>query len=578
VLLPSIEDRPSGVARKHRQRVKVPRLQRGEGPLREGRDSGVWRSRMTDFQPHLGHRSLRNFPDFSGIFAGLSTFADGEILLDELTDMQHQVVSDAQEQVANKRREQVANDVPLVVDLDGTLIKTDLLVESFFALLSTQPMRALRALIMLRHGRATFKARLAEETGVDFDTLPLNEDVHARLREEKSRGRRIYFASASDRRYVEQLSARVGLFDGIFASDGRSNLKGPAKAAALCAAFGEGRFDYIGDAYADLPVWKVARKRTVANPTPSLLRAVHQRFPDADTLGRRESRILDYVQLFRVHQWLKNLLIFVPPLAAHDFQPATLLASLLAFLSFSLAASSAYVLNDLLDVRNDRSHPSKRHRPFASGKIPVSQGVLLFPLALACAMALAVPLPISFALALGGYYTLTIAYSLWLKRKMTIDVVMLACLYGVRLVAGGAATAVPLSPWLQAFAIFLFLSLAIIKRCTELATHIAHGKGDPKGRCYQLRDLPLLESMAAASGYVAVMIFALYLNSPAVVALYRAPHRLWFICVVLLYWLSRILLLTHRGQMRDDPVIFAATDRVSLVCAVIVGAVVALSI
>jgi 4-hydroxybenzoate polyprenyltransferase/phosphoserine phosphatase len=481
-------------------------------------------------------------------------------------------------QVTKELQNQGTSDPPLVVDLDGTLIKTDLLVESFFALLSTEPLRALRTLLSLRHGRAAFKARLAEETAIDFDKLPLNEAVHARLRDEKSKGRRIYFASASDRRYVEQMSARVGLVDGIFASDRNGNLKGQAKAAALCAAFGEGKFDYIGDSYADLPVWKVARKRTVVNPTRSLLRAVHQRFPDADALGRGERRIRDYVQLFRVHQWLKNLLILIPPLAAHEFQPSTLLASLIAFLSFSFAASSAYVLNDLLDVRNDRNHPSKCHRPFASGKIPAWQGILLSPAALVAAMSLALLLPARFMLALAGYYALTLTYSLWIKRKMTIDVVMLACLYGVRLVAGGAATMVPLSPWLQAFAIFLFLSLAIIKRCTELVSHIAQGKGDPKGRGYQLRDLPLLEAMATASGYVAVMIFALYLNSPAVAELYHAPNRLWLICVVLLYWISRVVMLTHRGEMRDDPVVFAATDRVSLVCGGLAAAVIALSL
>lgn len=487
------------------------------------------------------------------------------------------MVQDVANEVQQEERTR-ASDPPLVVDLDGTLIKTDLLVEGFFALLSTRPIAAVRTLGALRHGRAALKARLAEEAAIEFETLPLNEAVHARLREEKSKGRRIYFASASDRRHVEQLGARLGLVDGVFASDGDGNLKGPAKAAALCAAFGEGKFDYIGDAYADLPVWKVARKRTVANPSPGLLRAVQKRFPDADTLGRRELGLRDYAQLFRVHQWLKNLLIFIPPLAAHEFHPAALLASVLAFFSFSLAASSAYVLNDLLDMRSDRSHPSKRRRPFASGKIPASHGVLLAPVVLAAAMALSLLLPQSFVLALVGYYALTLAYSLWFKRKATVDVVMLACLYGVRLVAGGAATAVPLSPWLQAFAVFLFLSLAIIKRCTELASHIALGKGDPKGRSYQLRDLPVLESMAAASGYVAVMVFALYLNSPAVEALYHAPHRLWFICVVLLYWISRVLLLTHRGEMRDDPVVFAATDRVSLVCAGLAAAVVAVSV
>ncbi|MGH6799315.1 MAG: UbiA family prenyltransferase, partial [Roseiarcus sp.] len=237
-----------------------------------------------------------------------------------------------------------------------------------------------------------------------------------------------------------------------------------------------------------------------------------------------------------------------------------------------------YVLNDLADLGNDRRHPSKRHRPLASGAVPLLHGLVLAPAVLAAAIGLALPLPIEFITSLGAYFALTLAYSLWLKRAMPLDVVMLACLYGARLYAGGVAVAVPLSPWLAAFSIFMFLSLAVIKRCTELIGHIEKGKGDPAGRGYTLHDLSVLEAMAAASGYVAVMVFALYISSPAVVALYSHPGRLWLICIGLIYWITRMLILTHRGEMHDDPVVFAAKDRASLISAAFIASVVLASV
>ena len=467
---------------------------------------------------------------------------------------------------------------PLVVDLDGTLLRTDSLVESALSLLFRQPLCAPGAIKAFLDGKAALKAYLAETAAIELSTMPLNDEFHALLVEEKAKGRKIYLASASDRRHVEQLADRVGLFDGVFASDGKTNLAGPAKAAALCEAFGEGRFDYAGNAMVDIEVWDKAHDVLVVNATPRVLRAVRERFPGARAVGGRSFRPIDYIAALRVHQWLKNLLIFVPALAAHQVGPGAILALLAAFLSFSLCASSAYLVNDLIDLRSDRDHPSKRDRPLASGAVPLVHGVLLVPVLLLAATALAAFLPIEFIAILAAYYALTLAYSLWLKRKMTIDVLVLACLYGMRLMAGGAAVAVPLSPWLGAFSIFLFLSLAIVKRCTELVDRIENGKGDPTGRGYQLRDLPILEAMAAAGGYVAVMVFALYINSPAVVALYGSPDRLWLICVFLIYWISRILVLTHRGEMHDDPIVFAATDRWSLVSAALIGAIVLASI
>ncbi|HLI12941.1 MAG TPA: UbiA family prenyltransferase [Alphaproteobacteria bacterium] len=481
---------------------------------------------------------------------------------------------DAVPPAAGKRDIALEGDRPLVVDVDGTLIKSDLLLESLLALLSTKPRAVLGAVAVLPRGRAAIKAYIAREAALRVETLPLNAELIAILRKERAKGRKIYLASGSDRRYVEALSQHLRLFDGVFASDGKSNLSGKAKAMALCEAFGEGGFDYAGNARPDREVWERAHDVLMVNTTWGLRRRLRRRFPEAQEMGSRRLRLMDYVRACRVHQWLKNLLILIPALAAHQIDPVSALTLLVAFLSFSTFASGSYLINDLLDLGNDRQHPVKRSRPFASGAIPLSHGPLFVAALLATACALAHYLPSTFTALLLGYGVLTLTYSLWLKRKMMVDVLMLACLYGMRLVAGGVAVAVPLSPWLVAFSIFLFLSLAIIKRCTELIACFESGRGDPSGRGYQLRDLPVLEAMAAASGYVAVMVFAFYINSPAVMVLYHSPERLWLICVILIYWIGRMVVLTHRGRMHTDPIVFAATDRVSLVSAAAVAAVV----
>ena len=471
-----------------------------------------------------------------------------------------------------------ASEPPLVVDLDGTLLRTDLLIESFFSLLSARPLAALATLASLRHGKAAFKATIAAETDLDFHSLPLNDELVALIRAERAKGRAVYLASATDRRLAEAVAGALELFDGVLASDGKTNLKGAAKAEALVAQFSDGGFDYAGNARADLPVWARARGVIVAGAGARFRHAVEAHFPAARHVDPRRATLRDYARALRCHQWLKNLLIVVPAAAAHRFAPVLAPLLLLAFASFSLCASSVYLFNDLLDLGNDRAHASKRRRPLAAGRINLVHAILLVPALLAGAVALAWKLPHGFLAVLLGYYALTMAYSLWLKRQVTMDVIALACLYGVRLAAGGVVAGVVLSPWFVAFSTFLFLSLGIVKRCTELVDRIAKGDGDPRGRSYIQRDLPMLEAMAVGSGYVAIMVFALYINSPAVTVLYRNPDYLWAICLVLFYWISRILLMVHRGEMHEDPVVFAVTDWKSLVCGALAVAIVLASI
>jgi 4-hydroxybenzoate polyprenyltransferase len=366
----------------------------------------------------------------------------------------------------------------------------------------------------------------------------------------------------------------------VFASDGTTNLKGSAKARALCAAFGDHGFDYAGNSSSDLDVWQTAGGVIAVNVSPASLRAVQRRFPEATIITPKKLAVGDYIRALRPHQWLKNLLLLllVPGLAAHRFDAGMLVASVLAWASFSLCASSVYLLNDLLDLRHDRQHRGKRLRPFASGRLDMLHGVAMGAVALLGAVLIALLLPLPFLGVLACYSILTLAYSLALKRQPILDVLVLAALYGIRLIAGGKAVAVTLSPWLLAFSIFFFLCLALVKRSTELIDRLGHGDIDIPGRGYRLTDLSVLQTMASASGYVAVLVFILYINSPAVAGLYGAAERLWAIPVILLYWVSRVLILTHRGEMHDDPVVFAARDRTSLICAALIVLVMVASI
>jgi 4-hydroxybenzoate polyprenyltransferase len=469
------------------------------------------------------------------------------------------------------------NDRPLVVDLDGTLARTDVLVESFLHLLAANPVKAVRAASALLRGKAALKSRLARESLLEIDSLPFSEEVRNFLLAEKAKGRPLYLASAADQVYVEKVAAHFGFFDGAFGSKDGVNLAGRTKAERLCHAFGEGKFDYIGDARVDEPVWRKAAGVYVANARPRHLTRITQWAPHAVALGSRRPRARDYLEALRPHQWLKNILIYVPALAAHQLG-ASLFASAIAFLSFSLCASSVYILNDLLDLKNDRAHARKQLRPFAAGRLPLAAGAFMIPCLLLGSISLALFLPLRFIAVLAGYYALTCAYSFHLKRRMLVDVFALACLYGARVMAGAAACGINLTPWLIAFAVFLFLSLALVKRCSELHDRQSMGAGNPVGRGYVVEDLPLLQVMSIASGYMSVLVMALYVNGENVRMLYSHPTRLWVLCVLLLYWVSRVSLVTHRGEMHDDPIIFAVTDRVSRLLAIGSGVVVLASI
>ena len=454
---------------------------------------------------------------------------------------------------------------PLVVDLDGTLILTDLLHESVMALLRQAPLEALKIPIWLAQGKARLKAELARRVNIDPATLPYNQPFLAWLRMQQARGRRLILATASDERLAKQVADHLGLFEAVLASDGKTNLAGPNKRQRLVADFGLQGYAYAGNSNADLAVWQGAATAVVVNARPSLGRQAARSTPVEHEQAAARAGWAVWGKALRLHQWLKNLLIFIPLLAAHKAQEAPLLMdALAAFLAFSLTASSVYLLNDLLDLGDDRHHRSKRLRPFAAGTLSIASGVLIAPALLVLSGLLAAWLGKAFVLALLSYYLLTLAYSFWLKRQVMLDVITLAALYTLRIIAGAAAVGVRPSFWLLAFSMFIFLSLALLKRYAELLElRRAGGLNKARGRGYHVEDLALLMPLGASAGCGSVLVLALYLNSSDVISLYREPRYIWLACPALLYWISRAWLLAHRGEMHEDPVVFAARDRIS---------------
>jgi len=466
---------------------------------------------------------------------------------------------------------------PLAVDLDGTLICTDTLWETLFTLAREQPLDLFRACFSLREGRAAFKARIASLAAPDPSFLPLNAELVDWLRQQAANGRPLILATASDRRVAQVIADRLGLFIEVMASDGQHNLKGSAKAGALLDRFGQEGFDYVGDSRADLPVWAAARHAIVVGG-PGLVQAAGQ-VAVVKRVFAPPPRLPALWRALRLHQWAKNLLVFLPLLVAHQLGDVTrLVAAALAFLTFGLTASAVYLLNDLLDLGADRRHPSKCRRPFAAGTLPLAWGALLSPLLLFNAIVLSLWfLPPLFSLILVGYFLLTTAYSFGLKRKPVVDVLLLAALYTVRVIAGAAAVAIVPSFWLLAFSMFIFLSLALAKRYTELDGLRQRGELTAAGRGWHVDDLPLVQSLGTGAGLAAVLVLALYIDSAPARQLYATPQALWLVCPLLLYWISRLWFKTHRGEMHDDPVVFALRDRGSLATGALAAASVLLA-
>ena len=477
----------------------------------------------------------------------------------------------------------------LCVDLDGTLVKSDTLYDSALAVARHRPAAVFRFPAWLLQGKAALKRHIASTVQLDVAHLPYNRELLQYLEQQKATGRPIYLATAADADTAQRVADHLGLFTGVLASDGQLNLAGKNKLQAFQSRFGD-NFCYIGNALPDLPLLRHCQEPMVANPTRSLTAALRKaRIAPVRTFEERVSPFKAWLKAVRLHQWAKNVLIFLPLLLAHDWSPGLVAASLLAFLSFGLCASATYIVNDLLDLEADRQHPRKRRRPFASGDLSAISGILvvLLFLAISCVLAMLVPHAVSslspqltllrphyFLIWLGVYLVTTLSYSLRLKRAVLVDVIVLSGLYTIRILAGSAATGVLVSAWLAGFSIFFFLSLAFVKRFAELENLRERGGSSAGGRGYHVSDIEQLRAFGSASGYASVVVLTFYISTLAAARLYQHPNRLWLLLPVMLLWISRLWLQASRGQLNEDPVVYAITDRRSLFLGVLVVAIV----
>ncbi|MBX3569153.1 MAG: UbiA family prenyltransferase [Rhizobiaceae bacterium] len=461
--------------------------------------------------------------------------------------------------------------VPLAVDLDGTLIATDLLWEGLFLLLRKNPLLLFMVPFWLLKGPATLKNEIARRIDIDPASLPYRPEVMERLRAERDAGRRIVLATGSPRKFAEAIAAHLGVFDAVLATDGPENLTSRMKRAALVKAYGDGGFDYAGNSRHDLQVFDAAREAIVVAPDRQA-----KRWRDAHGCEQIETpkpTPKTVLKMLRVHQWLKNGLIGIPVLLSHEYFNAGMLAEcLIAFVAFSAAASAIYILNDFFDLALDRRHPTKRNRPFASGILSMRFGIGSMVVLLAVSAAAASFLPPLFGAVLGAYLVATTAYSLSVKRMLLLDVLMLAGLYTMRILAGAAATSIGVSFWLLAFSIFFFLSLALVKRFVELRSSSLVVGERIAGRGYRAEDQEIVAQAGMASAFSSVLVLALYIDSAAVRELYPHPWMVWPLAPIVLYLTIRIWILARRDELHDDPVVFIIRDWRSQIVMLIGGA------
>ena len=460
-----------------------------------------------------------------------------------------------------------AGQPPLVTDLDGTLIHTDLLWESIAVLIEHRPLRVLQLPLWLAKGKAGLKHAIAVETRIDPALLPYRRDVLDYLRREKEAGRRIILATASHQKYADAVADHLGLFDEVIGSDEHHNRRGDAKLDALRELIGDGPFDYIGDSDADVPLIEHCREFHLAEPSKNLRAAWTAGAKTGQTFERPHGTLGPILKLIRPHQWCKNSLLFLPLLMAQELGDlAKFGVCVLGFIAFCAAASSIYICNDLVDIDSDRRHPSKRRRPLAAGTVAIPTAVKL------AAGLLLTSLIVAFLAGgwpflgwVGLYLVITTAYSFKLKRELLLDVLCLGWLYTHRVIAGGIVAHVLISHWLLAFSVFFFISLAFAKRYVELLAAADKGTVNAR-RGYRPADLALIGNCGPTAGFVAVLVFSLYIKGDMAERLYHQPQLLWLATPVLIYWLLRVWFFAYRGEMNADPIVFAMTDRVSYVC------------
>ena len=452
----------------------------------------------------------------------------------------------------------------IFVDLDGTLITTDLLLESALKYIKQNPLNIFLLLLWLIQGKAVLKQNLAHRIDLDVTALPYQTSLLNYLKIKKSQGCSLILATASHIKYAKDVAAYLNIFDHVIATD-NNNMKGQRKLAAIHEYTKGEPFSYAGDSKADIPIWQEADSNIFVNaPSSAIKEAKKNDKVDKLFITRNLSTSKAFIKEMRLHQWAKNILIFVPLLTSHEYMNVdALIKTFIAFFCFSICASGVYFLNDLLDIEADRQHISKKNRPLSSGDLSIPMGLLgAFILPFSAFILAGIFLPLNFTIVLIGYFLITNAYSFFLKAISTADVMTLAILYTIRIIAGSAATGIVFSSWLMAFSIFIFVSLAYLKRYIEVLT-LKETDEKAQGRGYSAADSETMFSLGTSNITASVLVLAFYVNSDEVTKTYKTPEILWILCMLMLYWGNRIWVGARRGKISDDPVVFAIKDRVS---------------
>ena len=456
----------------------------------------------------------------------------------------------------------------IVVDLDGTLTHTDTLHESILMLLRNKPLLLFILPFWLISGRAKFKANVASNIKLDPTTLPYNQKLIRWLKKERALEKKIILCSAANQNVAQAIADHLQLFDEVIASDAITNLKSNNKRKVLDEKFGEKNYDYAGNSSSDIKVWAGARYAILVNASHSVSKKAKQVATVSKTFPSQTVTLSDWFRAFRVHHWVKNVLLFIPLFTANQTTNIQSLSILtLAFISFSLCSSAVYIINDLLDLENDRRHPKKWNRPFATAKLSIKTGIVLIPVLIIVSLVLAWKVSLLFFVLLILYIILTSIYSLVIKKIILLDCLTLAILFTLRIFAGAAAVSIVVSLWLLVFSIFIFLSMAFVKRYAEIYIQTQHGNIHIHGRGYLTKDISLIKILGVISGCLAIVVFAFYLRSEKVLTLYSEPDLLMYVLPLLIFWISWVWIKAHRGKVNGDPIMFAIKDKTSLLVA-----------
>lgn len=457
----------------------------------------------------------------------------------------------------------------LIVDLDGTLLKTDLLYESFWSALSKRNMQFFEFLDAMKNGIPSLKSYLAEKSDIDVSTLPYNQTVIEKIEKHKKNGGAVILATGADKKFAKAISNFLPFFDNIHYSEPKQNLVGNAKATLLVQKYGERKFVYMGDGNKDIPVWSVSNKVIAVNPNFWLKTRINQMSVPVEFISRNDSSFIGWFRAFRPQHWLKNVLIFVPMIASQQFASDIFVASLLGFLSFCFITSAIYLLNDLLDLQADRCHPRKKNRPFASGSVSLQHAHLVILTFLCVGLLFSLKLGLGYLLVSCLYIFLTAIYTLLLKKLLLVDLVVLSSFYCLRVFAGGEASGLPPSNWLIIFSAFIFLSLASIKRLAEIVELDDKVAIEKARRAYTSRHANMVCLNALISGSISLIVLWFYAMSDVAKSLYSLPEAILFFLMVLLFWLCRLIYKAYNGAIRKDPLVFATTDTISVTCGII---------